>query len=420
VPGGELQSVVLVAKLSASVDDLVFISESATHRDPMQAVHGLVTIVKRFDGEVAGMAGDGLLARFPTPDDAVDAAAVMVRECEDNGSLLSLGICSGQASEPAVVNHAGLMLKQASAGQIVVCEHTVQALGEIQYPAGVVAVSTRHGGTLAGFVVRPAAAHVAELIEATHGEPEQEATTRTGADSWVVIEHSGARRLVRERDGPVLVGRSPRCHIHIKDNFVSRRHCAISVTGGKAMLEDTSSGGCWIWQPRRDLTRVHGRQVRLPEGGMLFLGHRPSRERHPERVSFLVGSDKHGHLGDGGQSNRLHRQLLRSRSDDRMPLRELEAKMSLPDGATQLPVEVVDLGAGGVGIIADCPLGTVNDVMQLVLDRGRASIRCELRHVGRRRSGRTLEGWLHGAAFLDVDEKVRATVLEHVNRSRSA
>lgn len=94
--------------------------------------------------------------------------------------------------------------------------------------------------------------------------------------------------------------------------------------------------------------------------------------------------------------------------------------MKLPDGATQLPVELVDLGAGGVGIIADCPLGTVSDVMQLVLDKGGAIIRCELRHVGRRRSGRTLERWLHGAAFLDVDDRARATVLERLSKARPA
>jgi hypothetical protein len=131
-----------------------------------------------------------------------------------------------------------------------------------------------------------------------------------------------------------------------------------------------------------------------------------------------VGSDKRENQASSA-SSRTHRHLLRSRSDSRMPLREFEARMSLPDGATVLPVEVVDLGAGGVGIMADCPLGTVNDVMQLVLDKGGATIRCELRHVGRRRSGRTLERWLHGAAFVDVDEKARATVLEHLSRTRA-
>lgn len=418
--GSENYWVVLVAKLSASVDDLVFVSASATFPDPMQGIHALMGVVKRFDGELLGAAGDGVLARFRSAEDAVDAAAVVAHQCEVNDSQAAMGLCSGQPGDSKLVSHAGAMLKQASSGQIVVCDTTVKILGNLNYPAGVVAVSTRQGGRSPGFIVRPSAEHVRGLIGDNHDDAQVEVIARPNNDAWVVIEHAGSRRLVTERDDPISVGRSPRCHVHVKDNFVSRRHCTIRVNGGRALLADTSSGGCWIWQPRRDITSLRNKEIRLPEGGVIYLGYRPTRERQPQRISFVVGGEASRRANNNTNAGgRQHRHLLRSRSDQRMPLREFEARMDLPDGATQLPVELVDLGAGGVGIIADCPLGTVSDVMQLVLDKGGASIRCELRHVGRRRSGRTLERWLHGAAFLDVDEKARTTVLERLDKLRA-
>ena len=408
---------VLVAKITTSVEQMLLANASATHRDPMEGIHAMVAVIKRFDGEVTGIAGDGVLARFASEEDALDAAALVVQLAHAQGATVTAGICSGESDIERIVAGAGAMLKLATMGQIVACETTVDVLTRVQYPAGVVAVSTGRNGATPGFVVTPHAERIARLLSDYEGAPDVETDNRRDKDAWVVIEYGGSRRVIRERDAPVVLGRSPRCHILIKDNFVSRRHCTVRVEGGRALIEDTSSGGTWVWQPRREAVMVRQREVRLPEGGVLFLGYRPTRDRQPERVSFLVGADTRSAHPDTVPSNRYHRQLLRARGDERMALRDFTASMRLPDGATQLPVDVVDLGTGGVGLLADCPLGTVSDVMRLVLDKGGATIRCEIRHVGRRRSGRTVERWLHGAAFLDVDEEARSAVLAQVQKN---
>ena len=110
---------VLVAKIATSVEDMLLATEGATRRDPMDGIHAMAAVIKRFDGEVAGVAGDGVLGRFSAAEDALDAAALIHQLGESRGATVTIGICSGSNDPDAVTSGAGTMLKLASLGQIV-------------------------------------------------------------------------------------------------------------------------------------------------------------------------------------------------------------------------------------------------------------------------------------------------------------
>jgi diguanylate cyclase (GGDEF)-like protein len=85
-------------------------------------------------------------------------------------------------------------------------------------------------------------------------------------------------RRVRVTTEPLIIGRSPKCEIHVNQESVSRNHCRIRYEGGEFLVHDLgSTNGTYV---NDDLVQGEGR---LRHGDQLKVGR--------TILKFIVGDD---------------------------------------------------------------------------------------------------------------------------------
>jgi DNA-binding winged helix-turn-helix (wHTH) protein len=117
-------------------------------------------------------------------------------------------------------------------------------------------------------------------------EPEAQAVAAAAGSHWLLW----GRRKFELVEGESIVGRDPRCQVHLDVPGVSRRHARLLVDAGTATIEDLGS---------KNGTRKNGQQLRgsvlIDDEDRLQFGPVKVEYRHwPEVESTVTGTDLTG------------------------------------------------------------------------------------------------------------------------------
>jgi adenylate cyclase len=252
-----------------------------------QCMERLEQAARTAGGHVIRAVGDEVLALFPAPSAAADAAAGMQLAAEMMPIVanVKLGVRIAFHSGPVTVRDGDVqgdtvvlttrMLQQARSEQIITSTNTAAALDQ----------SYRKR-------LRPVAEHVAscELVWQVGGE-----TTNLG--EGLRVARVGSRTItlkygVSEAQGlptdarPVRLGRDINSHLCILDDLASRQHCTIERNGDVFILRDHSTNGTFITDEGAAEVRVHHGAVVLGAHGWLAFGQ--PRQGNSQVVEYSV------------------------------------------------------------------------------------------------------------------------------------
>ncbi len=243
-------------------------------------------------GHVVKTLGDGLMAVFPTPAQAVKAAMQM-------HDVLA-GIVAGGSAKGASASLKSLRLQVAvSRGEVVAIDG--DCFGDA---VNVAARLLDHAGdneTLVtaqvlvglGRTVKPLFRSLDQMVLRGRVEPVQvyahggrrssdSAATQFG-DMAPAVEPDAIRlvwldvNLVFEsRQTPVVLGRSPQAHYRVDDSRVSRSHARLDWHGGSFQLSDLSYNGTYVRFADGEIVSLRRGSCLLHGSGAIGLGGSPA------------------------------------------------------------------------------------------------------------------------------------------------
>ena len=224
--------------------------------------------------------GDEVMALFPAPAAAADAASAMQLAAESLPPVgaTKLGVRIAFQTGPVVVRNgdvlgetvtmASRLIEEAQKEQILTSRDTAAALG--------------HSYRNRMRTVRPSQAVVdplsslglCEFVWRVH-----EQTTRLGAVAPKPARHESLRLqygitevIAKGEHNPVSLGRDYHCRVNIQDDHATLRHCTIEQRGGEFVLIDHSTNGTYVTEEGEDEVRVQQATVTLKKHGWLAFG----------------------------------------------------------------------------------------------------------------------------------------------------
>jgi adenylate cyclase len=250
----ERQATVLFADVSGSTK----LYETAGDATALEAISRCLAALRiateASGGRVVKTIGDEVMALFPEPDSAANAAADMQGKIEALPEVAGskLGVRIGFHCGPVLqqdddifgdtVNLAARLVAQAKKGEIITSAETADQLGPIYRSM----VRNLYAITVKGKAEEIA---LAELVWKRDADATVYAGTRPKARAM-----PGALRLkyrdqemVRRRDNDTLsIGRDPASSLVVEDEMASRQHCAIERRQDKFVLKDHSTNGTYV------------------------------------------------------------------------------------------------------------------------------------------------------------------------------
>ena len=269
----------------------------------------LARVVENHHGQVIKTLGDGLMATFDLPADAVDASDEMHESMERIGVpsprgrsvplKLQVGLAQGEVVQMQgdvfgdAVNVAARLLDHAGDNETLVTAEVLVRLDTEQQ---------RNFRSLDKLQLRGRVEPVhVHLLEAPRRFGDT-AATAFGDIAPVAPEPEGIRLIWQELNRvyagtslPVVLGRSPQATYIIDDTRVSRSHARIAWHGGTFQLTDLSYNGTYVrfdHDPevitlRRGTCTLHG-------SGMIGLGAAPTGAASPSvRFEIMKFVDTH-------------------------------------------------------------------------------------------------------------------------------
>ena len=244
-------------------------------------------------GRVVKTIGDEVMALFPTPDAAADAATRMHLAVETLPAVAGqkLAVRVGFHSGPVVqrnddvfgdtVNLASRLVQQAVRGQVLTSDDTVSMLT----PA--LQNSTRR---LYSIAVKGKAEEVALCELVWRRSPDVTDLTTTGshvrrARTKLRLKY-GDRELVRRRDNEsLLIGRDASCVLVVADPRASRQHCTIERSHDQFVLQDHSANGTYVTVDGEKEILLQRENILLRRHGWIAFGQ--SRKDTTDLVEFF-------------------------------------------------------------------------------------------------------------------------------------
>jgi adenylate cyclase len=287
------QTTVLFADVTGSMK----LYESAGDREAVDAIARCVEALRQAAeasrGRVVKTMGDELLALFPTPDAAADAATRMQGAVEalppTRGQKLGLRI--GFHSGPVIqqdddvfgdsVNLASRLVGEATRGQVLTSAHTVSLL------TPVVRNSTRR---LYDITVKGKEEDL-ELCEYLWQKSPD--ITDFSAVSAVLkspraglrLRYRGKDLIRRRREDSILIGRDESCQLVVDDPKASRQHCVIERRKDSFILRDHSTNGTYVAVEGEDETVLRREELMLRRHGWIAFGQ--PRANTPDVVEYF-------------------------------------------------------------------------------------------------------------------------------------
>jgi len=255
-------------------------------------VSALLEPVGRHGGHVVKTLGDGLMALFPLPGPAVQAAAEMhellekmVRRGHERGASaglrglrLQVALARGEVVEMSgdafgdAVNVAARLLDHAGDNETLVTADVLQ---------GLPAAALRRWRSLDRLVLRGRAEPVqVHLLGGRRGS--DQAATQFGGMAPIVDEPDGLmlqwmdlQRLFSSQQMPIVLGRSPAAAFSLDDTRVSRSHCRVDWHGGAFQLSDLSFNGTYVRFADGEIVSLRRGSCTLHGSGTVGLGGSP-------------------------------------------------------------------------------------------------------------------------------------------------
>ena len=273
------ETTVLFADVSGSTQ----LYETAGDTAAMEAIDRCIGHLKAATlaagGRVVKTIGDELMALFPGPDAAANAASAMQGGMEALPALgtTKLGLRVGFHAGPVLqkdgdvfgdtVNLASRLVEQAVKGQIITSQGTSEKLGPL------FRTWTRR---LYPIEVKGKAEEVVlcEIIWSTAGEVTVIAGAPTARPARLALKLKyRGKEVVRRREvESVTLGREEGCGLVVTDIKASRQHCTIERRQDKFVLKDHSSNGTYVTIEGDSEVLLQREEITLRRHGWVALG----------------------------------------------------------------------------------------------------------------------------------------------------
>ena len=249
-------------------------------------------------GQVVKTLGDGLMALFDRPAQAVQAAArmhdvldAMVRRGGERGASsglrglkLQVTLARGEVVEMGsdafgdAVNVAARLLDHAGDNETLA---TAEVVGALPAP------QRARWRSLDRIALRGRAEPVqVHLLGGRRGG--DQAPTQYGEIGPIVdepdalrLEWAGCARVFPGERMPIVLGRSPQASFRLDDSRVSRSHCRVDWHGGAFQLTDLSFNGTSVRFADGEVVSLRRGSCTLHGSGSIGLGGSPRDERTP-------------------------------------------------------------------------------------------------------------------------------------------
>jgi adenylate cyclase len=258
-----------------------------------QCVAALVPPVERHGGHVVKTLGDGLMAVFVNPAQALQAAqqmhealAVIVARGSQRGASaglrglrLQIAVSRGEVVEMAgdcfgdAVNVAARLLDHAGDNETVITAAVLNGLPRNLKPLF---------RSLDQLVLRGRVEPVAVFVHGGRRSNSDSAATQFG-DVAPAVEPDAIRldwlahqQLFASRQMPVVLGRSPQAHYCVDDSRVSRSHARLDWHGGSFQLSDLSYNGTYVRFGDGEIVSLRRGSCLLHGSGAIGLGGSPA------------------------------------------------------------------------------------------------------------------------------------------------
>ena len=250
----------------------------------LQAIKQCITVIETTAWEggatVVRTTGDEMMALFPAPAAAADAASLIQAAVDALPAIgtTKLGVRVAFHSGPVTVRNgdvlgatvtlASRLIEEAQKDQIITSRLTAAALGQayknrmrsMRQPQGFNPTSSLG---MCEFVWKVA-----------------EQTTSFGASDMVPATNHTTLRLVygiteilaKGERSPISLGRDFECRLVLLDERASRRHATIEQRGGEFVLIDHSTNGTYISEEGHEEVRVVHRDFVLHRHGWISFG----------------------------------------------------------------------------------------------------------------------------------------------------
>ena len=295
----ETQVAVLFADVVGSTRLYEVLGDHAARDMIVACVDVMRDATERNRGNVIKTIGDEILAIFPTPDDAVNAAAEMQHDVGAHPTLLVQGqhlairigchygpvVLENRDIFGATVHTANRMTSQAKAGQIILTADTLARLSpEWRAMTRQIDVTTLRGHTeeVELFEV------VWQQEDATSMLPSIEVDARTGhRPKRVRLRYQGREYVLGDGRESLTLGRAEDNDIVVKGNLISRIHARVELGRNKVLLVDQSTNGSFVTTQDGKEAFVRRDSVALQGSGAIGLGHLPEPNA-PESILYRL------------------------------------------------------------------------------------------------------------------------------------
>lgn len=233
-------------------------------------------------GQLIETIGDEVMVRFPTADQACQAAIAMQEAHSDGPVSIRIGFNYGPVIQEDTkyfgdaINVAARMAARATAGEIMTTGETVRQLSP-QFLS-----TTRHVDT----TTVKGKNEVIEIFEVLWQLDDDENQTILGTITNLSAEHQDSSLELKYKDQDLsitqggqklTIGRDEKNDIVVgaNESFASRNHATIEFTRGKFILTDKSANGTYISMPNDQMTLLKRESAELIGSGRIGLGKSP-------------------------------------------------------------------------------------------------------------------------------------------------
>ena len=299
----EIELAILFADVVGSTQLYESLGDEQARETVSMCIDVMRQATEQNNGTVIKTMGDEVMSTFPTPDDALNAGALMQHKIAESPELTVSGvpvaIRIGCHYGPVVlenrdifgsaVHTANRMTSQAKGGQILTTAGTVNRLSP-EWRSAVRQIDVTH--------VRGQANEMA-LYEVLWQA--DDVTSMLPSLKLAVVEGSGPGRLILEQGGQEFImdetntgltlGRAESNGLVIKGNLISRQHARVELRKSQFVLVDQSTNGTFVGIAGQDEEAfVRRDSFQLNGSGTISLGKKASVAKD-EKVVFRL--EKH-------------------------------------------------------------------------------------------------------------------------------
>jgi len=286
-------TVVMFADVSGSSGLYKQLGDAAANHLVSGKLRSMAKVILACDGIIIKTIGDEIMAHFPSPVQALNAA-IGIQKIEPRTPLIRIGMAWGEVIEKhhdlfgQTVNDAAAVAKIARGGQVIITQaHSEQLRGSPVKLAAFDIVRLK-GGSSDTILYR------VEWETDDEEETEDQTTlsrvvsTQEAKLTLTLPDSPGNTSVLelRTQDTPYRIGRNPAtCHLLISAGFVSRDHCHIDYEHGHFILHDHSSNGTYLAKGGEVPIYLRRSNTPLLGEGSIGVGHNP-QEPGPHIIGF--------------------------------------------------------------------------------------------------------------------------------------